>query len=477
MTLENKRPEFYYIPFPPNHPFFGRQYKSYSPRWLRATSVGDLLSDVDWNMKCINIGAKSDAEKSKFWARHITSQLNGLPTMLDFRREKPSGSIIMSVESAEVQECENELVFTKEPKMRIDVDASPTTTKYLTENFQSIAYHDEPLFLKMQEVVKFILAAEWLNKKGIVFCPKWIKKNTTRQARGLKVANNQDSHNIIPLPPIDRVIRPSSDVTVKTFEAEHWRWLSRHGVQSCYGYDDGYERLICKEDGTVVLQQKCMRIVVVTNGQPQPVMLGIPLPPNVTPKPKQLLHLIRKQFPLPQSFQQTITERLGPMTLKVSEVKNIKENGVQLDITQSIHLSPDTPPLFNNTTTIRASVHDFNMLYKGMDPRSQIGRSKSGEAIIPDEESWSELYSGSVPWPKIWKVPFEGIGIPAASGGISTRNIPVIQSEAIPSAVRGRETVSVHAQLMQSGGSVTRHGSVCLSDSGFFSGSSSISGY
>ena len=152
MALENKRPEFYYIPFPPNHPFVGRQYKSYSPKWLRATSVGDLLSKVDWNMKCINIGAKSDAENLKFWARHKTSQLKGLPTMLDFRREKPSGSIVMSVESAEVHECENELVFTKEPKMRIDDDASPTNTKYLTENFQSIAYHDEPLFLKMQEL-------------------------------------------------------------------------------------------------------------------------------------------------------------------------------------------------------------------------------------------------------------------------------------------------------------------------------------
>jgi len=40
----------------------------------------------------------------------------------------------------------------------------------------------------------------------------------------------------------------------------------------------------------------------------------------------------------------------------------------------------------------------------------------------------------------------EGIGIPAASGGISTRNIPVIQSENIPSGVRGRRTVSVCAQ-------------------------------
>ena len=446
MALENKRPEFYYIPFPPNHPFVGRQYKSYSPQWLRATSVGDLLSKVDWNMKCINIGAKSDAENLKLWARHKTSQLKGLPTMLDFRREKSSGSIVMSVESAEVHECENELVFTKEPKMRIDDDASPTNTKYLTENFQSIAYHDEPLFLKMQELVKFTLAAEWLNKKGVVLCPEWIMDSTTKQACGLKDAYNQESHNILPLPPINRVIRPSSDVTVRTFEAEHWKWLSKHGIQSCYGYDDSYERLICKEDGTVVLKQNCMRIVVVSNGQPLPIMLGIPLPPNVTPEPKQLLHLIREQLPLPQSSQQTITGRLGSMYLQISETKNVCENGVELDIIESIHLSPGTPPLLKNTTTIRASVHDYNMLYKGINPRSQIGRSKNGEAIIPNVKSWSELHSESVPWPQIWKVPFEGIGIPAASGGISTRKIPVIQSENIPDAVRCRQTVPVRAQ-------------------------------
>jgi len=83
-------------------------------------------------------------------------------------------------------------------------------------------------------------------------------ESTTRKVCDLKVANNQESHNIIPLPPIDIVIRPSSDVTVRTFEAEQWRWLSEHGIQSCYGYDDNYERLICKEDGTVVMHQKCV---------------------------------------------------------------------------------------------------------------------------------------------------------------------------------------------------------------------------
>jgi len=130
---------------------------------------------------------------------------------------------------------------------------------------------------------------------------------------------------------------------------------------------------------------------VVENGKPLPITLGIPLPPNVTTEPKQLLNFIRKQFPLSQSSQQTITGILGPLSLQISVTKNVSENGVELDITESIHLSPDTPPLLQNTTTIRASVHDFNMLYKAMNPRSQIGRSRSGEAIIPNIKSWSEL--------------------------------------------------------------------------------------
>ena len=48
------------------------------------------------------------------------------------------------------------------------VDASNSLySKYISEIYPSIAYHDEPRFLKMQELIKLILAAEWLTEKGV----------------------------------------------------------------------------------------------------------------------------------------------------------------------------------------------------------------------------------------------------------------------------------------------------------------------
>ena len=66
LVTEGKRPEFYYKVIPPTHPFFGRQYKEYRPQWLRGTSVGDLLSEADWTMKCLAIGARSNDDKQSF---------------------------------------------------------------------------------------------------------------------------------------------------------------------------------------------------------------------------------------------------------------------------------------------------------------------------------------------------------------------------------------------------------------------------
>jgi len=119
LATENRRPEFCYIAIPPNHPFYGRQYEHYSPQWLRETSLGNVLSEADWKMKCLSIGARSDESKTKFWAWNKTSQLEGLGTKLDFPHERPKGSIYLSCKSVKVQKSENELVFVEEPKMRI----------------------------------------------------------------------------------------------------------------------------------------------------------------------------------------------------------------------------------------------------------------------------------------------------------------------------------------------------------------------
>ena len=56
----------------------------------------------------------------------------------------------------------------------------PTLAKYISKLFPKVAYDDEPLFLKMQELPKLVLAAEWLKEKGIRFCTEWVTDNTTQ---------------------------------------------------------------------------------------------------------------------------------------------------------------------------------------------------------------------------------------------------------------------------------------------------------
>ena len=58
-------------------------------------------------------------------------------------------SLKLFVSHVIVQESDEELIFVEEPKMAITDQTNSTYTKYITD---SIAYHDEPLFLKMREV-------------------------------------------------------------------------------------------------------------------------------------------------------------------------------------------------------------------------------------------------------------------------------------------------------------------------------------
>lgn len=174
LACEGVRPEFVYYGIPFHHPYHGRQYKHYSPQWLRGTSIGELLSEADWTMKCLNIGARSDETKERFWAWQETSNLEGLADVFDFPDDKPPCSIRMTCDSVEVQKTECEMVFLGEPKMKITDDGSSAYTKYITDIYPSIAFYDEPLFLKMQELIKLILAVEWLKGKGVSFSDPWM---------------------------------------------------------------------------------------------------------------------------------------------------------------------------------------------------------------------------------------------------------------------------------------------------------------
>ncbi|XP_064390181.1 uncharacterized protein LOC135338096 [Halichondria panicea] len=190
LCLEKKRPGFFYEGFHPFHPFSnkGRLFKGYSPRWLRGTSVGELLAEADWSMKCIHVGVKSDKEKKKFSAWNETSNLRGLRTREDFPEDCPGDTIIMSCQSVDVDKRNDELFFVAEPKMRIDCVRDGHNleySKYITEIFDSVAYHDEPKFLKIKEIIKLVLAVEWLkeklDEKNIKFSQVWIDEHLQKR--------------------------------------------------------------------------------------------------------------------------------------------------------------------------------------------------------------------------------------------------------------------------------------------------------
>ena len=160
LVSEGKRPGFFYTLFDPSHPLHhSRLFMQYSPAWLRWTPVGKLFADADWSMKCLNVGTRTDEEKSVFKSWSEGSRLEGLATHLDFPKDN-LGPTMMSCEYATVQKGDNEIVFPEEPKMKITDGCSSLYSKYITQIYQSVAYYDEPKFLKMQELIKLILAVE-----------------------------------------------------------------------------------------------------------------------------------------------------------------------------------------------------------------------------------------------------------------------------------------------------------------------------
>ena len=459
LASEGNRPEFFFIPIPFGHPFYGRQFNQYKPQWLRETSVGNLLFDADWSMKCLGVGARSNDEKSEFWGWQKTSQLEGLATVLNFPSDTPSGSIIMSCESAKVQNDENEMVFPEEPKMKIVDDTSSLYSKYISDIYPNVAYHDEPRFLKMQELIKLILAAEWLIEKGVRVSKKWMMEHTAKPRQVEKaIEGGAESHQenvksppkeMIPSQPAIVKV-PSSDVSVKTLEAE------QYGKGCRYGWRDSgsKEMVVFDENGTLCLRQQSLKIVVNHHVRVEGqlialgfVRLSLPLPLNTpTPSMTELESEVMKQ--LPQSFRQEIPTTLGHMLVDVTvDHKTVSKDGVELKLEKTIQpCSPLTRPQWKETTCTKASLNDYNLLYGRMDPNQPIRPKIPGvcEEIIPNVESWNELFNETVPWACVWQKPHD-IGdrvfvTSVVSGGVSTRSFRVEEEPRVRVKVPSRET-------------------------------------
>ena len=262
LASEDERPGFFYGHFPLMHPFHQCRFSmEYSPAWLRWTAVGKLLAEADWTMKCLHVGTRANKEKSTFKSWSAESQLDGLASHLDFP-EDGVGPIMMTCDHVTIQKDENEIVFPEEPKMNITDGCSSVYSKYITEIYPS---HDEPLLLKMQELMKLIVAVEWLYKeKGVRPNQDWIMQHTSKAQTHLKPdTRNKPPCDMIPKPTVFK--RPTSDVTVKTREAlQYEAFKADCGVRRQFGYFDfsRAQMILFEEDGTPCPPEKCLKVCV-----------------------------------------------------------------------------------------------------------------------------------------------------------------------------------------------------------------------
>ena len=471
LVSEGKRPEFFYTLFPPTHPlYFSRLFMQYVPSWLRSTSVGELLAEADWSMKCLHVGAKSNADKSKFMSWSKDSKLECLATSLDFPVDGTDRRVIMSCESAKIQKGSDEIVFPEEPKMRITDGSRSLYSKYITQNYPSVAYYDEPKFLKMQELIKLILAVEWLYKeKGVRVNEEWMMKHTGKHEACAILESNKPPSDMIP--PLAEVKRPSSDVTVSTREATMYKLLKKSGVEQLYGYYDflGAEVNLFKKDGTPCPPIKCLKFAVdckVSLGDVHRVMKTCYYHPflasqtesqmlKVSDIKDQLVHLLSKNL-----YKETSPFPELAAVIANTEVEDRSDDsGVEVRITRACKvLTPLGPLELEITSVITATMDNYDKLYAGEDPNTPICPEIPGvcEAIVPGVKSWKELFNElSVPVPRVWQVPFTGFGAPTAAGGVTTKEFRVVR-EPLQRRVVDKEAATVSESCQEE---VTAEGS------------------
>jgi hypothetical protein len=147
---------------------------------MKGTGLGELLFEADWIMKCMMIGTRSNKDRTVFEPWEKTSKLQELASVWDFyEREGPTNyTVYMSCQKVTVYETDDGLKFPEEPKIRIDVDNNPRYTDYITAHYNTVGYYDAQLLLKIREVPKLILVAEWLKKKGVPISTEWMMTNT-----------------------------------------------------------------------------------------------------------------------------------------------------------------------------------------------------------------------------------------------------------------------------------------------------------
>ena len=417
LVSEGTRPNFTFIGIPFLHPFYGRQYKEYDPPWLKGTEIGELLFELDWKMKCLNVGLQTDESKTVYFSREKTCKAKGLATFLDFDEptsaNKESRSIFLSCGEVQVQEYNDELVFSNDPKLSIDSKCRPNYSKYITRVLPQIAKHDEPLFTKFQEVIKMCLAAEWLRDKGFEMSEKWMTNATCNNQQVARRAC-ATAHNSLSTNTSCSNGTESLDISPNDEEAKNCKRVAEKEGGVWYGWFDGESGEMVQFDGNGKLcaEIKSERIsitqFVTVNGKKMNfedwlkdggMQLLLDVVSSNT-KPGKDIMSRDECTELEMVKMETRTSDGGAETTVMMEV----QPGVEV------------------TTVMRASANDLDYVFKGL------------PTGFPQVDSWNELHSQTVPWPMVWQTTRDGAGVQTAGGGVRTES-----ARAVPERPRDGE--------------------------------------
>lgn len=412
LVAEKKRPGFFYRIFPPSHRYLERYFKLHSPRWLRKTAVGKLLAEADWSMKCLSIGTRANEDKTVFKSWSLSSELKGLATRVDFTPNLGYPTIMMSCEHVKIQKNDNEIVFPEEPKLKIELGTNVRYTQYITEKLPSIAYYDEPAFLKLQELVKLIVAVEWLyNEKNIRVNEEWVMRHTSKPAEDQQESPEPPKHMIPKVVPAFQV--PSKDVSCKQMQVAR-PCAAGEGAEIQYGYYDfqRQEKITFKQDGTQCPPVKYQVWDIEVNSSAPPFDIEKIRIPSITApiECKDFLRLLREN-----SHQDVALP-----TQETTVYTSTDEKGTELTVSHTIQPShPASVPL-EISTTMRPI--DGAKEYTKRDPNHVIKEAllDGDDGEYEEVESWAELISNFTdPIPILWQSPV------VQSGGVTTHNLSV----------------------------------------------------
>ena len=214
---------------------------------------------------------------------------------------------------------------------------------------------------------------------------------------------------------------PRKDVSMKRCEAKHCKPEALERKEKASGsrygyYDQGSQEMVVFEaDGT-----PCNTIVDGRLAEATEFRVSIPFLADVMNRCGKEQDL---QKTTENATSTVFSGSYGPFSTDVK----VTQNGENVEVT----LSDSVSCYVKTIAVVRATQNDYDILYKGNDPNVPLRPNIPGlcEGIVPNVKSWNELYSKTVPWPRVWQLPYEGEGVSTATGGVTTRNIPTVYDE------------------------------------------------